>query len=158
MRLQQPLFVDKPVRSIRLRVMATDVPISAAVLVTDIQLQAGEQATGIVPNPAEAGTVQGRAQYRNGVLNPGLKVVALSNADAAVPVRMDVRNASSELRIGSYRFGKVTGSATVDGHNHTASQGHGQAPIITERQDLHLNVDISKRAHLRLAWHERGYE
>lgn len=155
MRLQQPIFVDKPVQSIRLRITATDVPTSAAVLVTDIQLQAGEQATGIVPNPREAGTTQGRAQYRNGVLNPGLKVVALSNADRAAPVRMDVRNASSPVRIGGYRFGHVQGSATADAVNHTATQGYGRAPTITERQDLHLNTAITKRAHLRLAWHER---
>lgn len=158
MRLQQPIFVDKPVQSIRLRITATDVPTSAAVLVTDIQLQAGEQATGIVPNPREAGTTQGRAQYRNGVLNPGLKLVALSNADAAAPVHMEIRNASGATRIGSYRFGVLSGTASVDGEAHTASHGHGRAPIITERQDLHLTTTLQGRAHLRLAWHERGYQ
>lgn len=155
MRLQRPLYVTKPVASIRLRVTARDVPTSAAVTVTDIQLQAGEQPTGIVPNPAEAGTTAGRAQYRNGVVNNKLSVIGLSNGDRAAPVRVDVRNASGVTRIGSYRFGDVQGNAYADGPNGTASHGWGRAPIITERQDLHLEAEATGRIHLRLAWHER---
>ena len=154
-RLQQPLYVTKPVASIRLRVMARDVPTSAAVTVSDIQLQAGEQATGVAPNPAEVGTTAGRAQYRNGVVNNKLSVIALSNGDRAAPVRVDVRNASGMTRVGSYRFGDVQGNATADGPNHTATHGYGRAPIVTERQDLHLNAEATGRIHLRLAWHER---
>ena len=56
MRLQQPIHVDKPVASIKLKISATDVPLSASVTITDIQLQAGEQPTGVVPNPREIGT------------------------------------------------------------------------------------------------------
>ncbi|WP_346921685.1 hypothetical protein [Glutamicibacter creatinolyticus] len=155
MRLQQPLYVDKPVRSIKLKITAKDVPTSAAVIITDVQLQPGEQATGIVPNPREAGTTQGRPQYRNGVVNPGLEVVALSNSDKAAPVRLNVRNAKGNTRIGSYRFGKLNGDAIADGPNHTATHGYGLAPIITERSDLHLRNAIDGRVHLRLAWHER---
>lgn len=154
-RLQQPLYVDKPVASVKLRVMARDVPTSAAVIVTDIQLQAGELATGVVPNPAEVGTTAGRAQYRNGVINNKLSVIALSNGDRAAPVRVNVRNAAGVTRIGSYRFGDVQGDATVDGPNGTATHGWGRAPIITERQDLHLEAEATGRIHLRLAWHER---
>lgn len=154
MRLQQPIHVDKPVVSIRLKISATDVPLSAAVLITDIQLQAGEQATGIVPNPAETGTTPTREQYRNGVINPGLKVVALSNAGKATPLTMHVRG-QGPVRIGSYRFGTLNGPALADGERHTASHGHGLVPIVTERQDLNLDTEITSRAHLRLEWTER---
>lgn len=156
MRLQQPIFADKPVRNIRLRISARDVPASAAVKVTDIQLQPGETATGVVFNPREVGTTPGRAQYRNGVINPGLRVLALSNADKAAPVRMAISGASGPVRVGSYRFGNVRGTATVDGPKHSATQGHGRAPIVTERQDLNLRTELLKRAHLRLAWEERN--
>lgn len=155
MRLQQPIYVDKRVLSIKLRIVATDVPTSAAVLITDVQLQAGEQATGIVPNPAEVGTTIDRAQYRNGVINPGLQVVALSNADKAAPVYMRIRG-KGETRVGAYKFGALNGVAEVDGLNHYASQGYGRAPIITERQDLTLNTVLAGRAHLQASWNERS--
>ncbi|GAA2940809.1 hypothetical protein ACFO7V_16920 [Glutamicibacter bergerei] len=155
MRLQQPIYVDKRVLSIKLRIVATDVPTSAAVLVTDVQLQAGEQPTGVVPNPAEVGTTIGRAQYRNGVINPGLQVVALSNADKAAPVYMRIRG-KGETRVGAYKFGALNGVAEVDGLNHYASQGYGRAPIITERQDLTLNTVLTGRAHLQASWNERS--
>lgn len=156
MRLQRPIFVNKPVSAITIRVITAEVPTSASVRITDIQLQAGEQATGVVPNPAEVGTTRGRPQYRNGIIRPGLKLVALSNADRAAPVRVEVRNAAGATRIGSYRFGPLNGRAVVDGPSGTATHGHGRAPIITERQDLHLNTELEGRAHLRLAWHERA--
>lgn len=155
-RLRQSIYSNgKRVTSIRLRVTARDVPTSAAVLITDIQLQHGERATGVVFNPREVGTTSNRAQYRNGVLAPGLRVVALSNADKATPVRMSVRDASGKVRVGSYRFGDLQGGATVDGPQNTATHGYGRAPIITERQDLTLRTDIENRAHLRLGWNER---
>jgi len=154
LRLQQPIHVDKPVQSIKLRITATDVPLSAAVLITDIQLQPGEQATGIVPNPAETGTTPTREQYRNGVINPGLKVVALSNAGKATPLTINVRG-KGRTQIGSYRFGTLNGPALADGERHTASHGYGLVPIITERQDLNLDTVVASRAHLRLGWTER---
>lgn len=156
MRLQQPLYVDKPVASIRLRIAARDVPTSASVTVTDIQLQPGELPTGIVPNPAEVGTTRGRAQYRNGVVNNKMRLVAMSNADKAAPVKMTVRNAAGKTRVGAYRFGTVNGTATADGPRNTATHGHGRAPVITERQDLHLRAEATGRVHLRLAWNERA--
>ena len=155
MRLQQPIYVDKPVASIKLKIIATDVPTSASVTITDIQLQAGEQPTGIVPNPAEVGTAIGRAQYRNGVINPGLQVVALSNADKAAPVYMRIRG-KGVTRVGAYKFGALNGVAEVDGLNHYASQGYGRAPIVTERQDLTLNTVLTGRAHLQASWNERS--
>ena len=154
MRLQQPIHVDKPVQSIKLRITTTDVPLSAAVLITDIQLQPGEQATGVVPNPAEIGTTPTREQYRNGVINPGLKVVALSNAGKATPISMNIR-AKGPAQIGSYRFGTLNGPALADGERHSASHGYGLVPIITERQDLNLDTMVTSRAHLRLGWIER---
>lgn len=156
MRLQQPLYMDKPVRSIKLRVLARDVPTSAAVTITDIQLQAGELPTGVVPNPAEAGTTRGRAQYRNGIAKPGLRLVALSNSDRAAPVKVQVRNGKGNTRVGSYRFGALNGAATVDGPNGTATHGYGRAPVVTERQDLLLMTELDNRLHLRLAWNERS--
>lgn len=155
MRLQQPIFVDKPVASIKLRIKAVDVPTSARVDITDIQLQAGEQATGVVPNPSEVGSSQLGSQYRNGVVGPGLEVIGMSNTDKATPVRMHVKNASGETRIGSYRFGDLDGDALVDPVNFTATHGYGRPPIITERQDLYLKTNISNRLHLQLAWNGR---
>lgn len=154
MRLQQPIYVDKPVASIRLKISAADVPTSASVTITDIQLQAGEQPTGVVPNPREIGTTIDRAQYRNGVINPGLQVVALSNGDKAAPAYMRIRG-KGKTRVGAYKFGELNGVAEVDGLNHFASQGYGRAPIITERQDLTLNTTLQGRAHLQLSWNER---
>lgn len=155
MRLQQRIYVDKPVKNIRLRITATDVPTSATVLMTDIQLQGGEQPTGVVFNPAEVGTTPGRSQYRNGVALPNLRLVALSNADKATPIELAIRNASGNVRVGSYRFGSVNGSAVADGEAFTATHGYGRVPIVTERQDLNLRTDIPARLHMRLSWNER---
>lgn len=155
MRLQQPIYAAKPAVSIRLRVKATDVPTSAAVRVTDLQLQAGELASGVVPNPSEAGTTPSREQFRNGVIVPGLQVVALSNSDEAVPVKMELLNATGPARVGAYNFQEGTAAGVVDGLTHTANRGHGFAPVITPRQDLNLQNQIARRAHLRLSWRER---
>ena len=157
MRLQQSIYPKrKPIGEIRLRVEARGVPGSARVRVTDIQLQAGETASGVVPNPVEVKTTPGRWQFRNGVVNPGLTVVALSNADKAAPVRLLVENANGATRIGSYRFGDVQGTAHADAQQHTATHGWGRAPIVTERQDLTLRTDIADRVHARLMWQDRS--
>lgn len=155
MRLQQPIYVEKPVKSIRLRITATDVPESSSVIITDVQLQAGELATGVVPNALEAGTKQLGKQYRNGVVNNRMTLVALSNADAAAPVRMRVLNAKGETRIGSYRYGELNGTAVTDARQHLASKGWGRPPTITERSNLNLEAFATGRLHLRLAWNER---
>ena len=157
MRLQQSLYAKpKGVVSIRIRISAYDVPTSAAVRITDIQLQPGETPSGVAFNPSEVGTSPGRSQFRNGVAPPGLRIVALSNADKATPVRMSIKDAAGSVRVGSYRFGEVQGAATVDGANSTATHGFGRAPVITERQDLNLRTELTNRAHLRLAWEERN--
>lgn len=155
MRLQQSLHVKKPVLNIKIRFEAQDIPVSASVVVTDVQLQSGELSSGPVFNPAEAGTTKLAAQYRNGVLKTGLDIVGMSNADKAMPVLMEARNVKGDLRLGSYRFGVVNGLARVDGENHTATHGYGHPPIITERQDLFLKTYVPGRCHLRLAWNER---
>lgn len=155
MRLQQPLYAKKPVASIRARFVAKDLPSSASIRITDVQLQSGEMASGPTFNPAEAGTTKLDAQYRNGVVKQGLDLVAVSNSDKAVPLRMQVRNANGNTRFASYRFGVVNGTATVNGTNHTATHGHGLLPVITERQDLFLKTFIEGRLHIRLAWNER---
>ena len=155
MRLQQPIYVDKPVASLKLKLMATDVPDSASVTITDVQLQAGELATGVVPNQIEVATNEGQAQYRNGVVNNRMSVFALSNADSASPARLTVRNARGETRIGSYRFGEIYGTATANARNHTATHGWGRPPIITARQDCNLEAFATGRLHLRLAWNDR---
>lgn len=156
MRLQQPIQVDKPVASIRLRIEAEDIPDSAAVLVTDVQLQPGETATGVTLNVEEARTELGRFQYRNGVVNPGLAVVALSNADEATPARLGLVATRASVRAGAFRFGKVNGRASVDAEDHSATQGWGLGPVVTARQDLNLLMDVDDRAHVRLSWRERS--
>lgn len=143
-------------KSIRLRISADDIPDSAAVLITDVQLQAGETPSGVVPNVDEARTLVGRAQYRNGVVNPGLDVVALSNADAASPARLGLVATNTTVRAGAFRFGPVTGSAWVDAEANTASQGWGLGPVVTARQDLNLVMSVGDRAHVRLSWRERS--
>lgn len=155
MRLQQPIHVSKPVQSIRLRLTTNDLPASAAVTITDVQLQPGEQPTGVVPNPREAGTFPGPAQYRNGVVMDGLEIAALANSDRAAPTRLEVRGTTENTRIGSYRFGKLRGTAIADGTRNTATQGHGRSPVITQRSDLALTAHTDQRVHMRLAWHDR---
>lgn len=153
MRLQLPIYARKPVASLTLRVRSQDFPAGASVAVTDFQVQAGALATGIAPNPSELVPRTAGKQYRNGVVHDGLEVVALSNGDRAAPARVEVAG-SGDMRVGSYRFGKVSGSAVVDGRAGTASQGWGRAPIITERSDLWLPCKLSGRAHVRVAWEE----
>lgn len=155
MRLQQSLHVKKPVSNIRIRFETLDMPVSANVVVTDVQLQSGELSSGPTFNPAEAGTTKLAAQYRNGVLKTGLDVVGMSNSDKAVPLIMEARNVNGDLRLGSYRFGVVKGRARVDGEALTATHGYGHPPVITERQDLFLKTYVPGRCHLRLAWNER---
>ena len=156
MRLQQPIFAHGRVAQIRLRVVVDGVPVSAAVLITDVQLQAGEVATGPTRNPEEWATETVGAQYRNGVVRPGMEVVALSNGDAAAPARLGVVATHTTIRrLGGFRFGVVDGDAYVDGATLAASQGYVRAPIITERSDLTMRADMDSRAHVRLAWEGR---
>jgi len=157
MRLQRPLYAQKPIEQIRLRIVGRDIPAGAELEVTDVQLQPGEEATGVGVNVREAGTTAGGTHWRNGVVHEGMEVLALANIDRATPVRMEVLNARADTRIGSYRFGTPpAGRAHVDGRTHSASAGWGRPPIITERSDLYLTtIEAEGRAHLRLQWEER---
>lgn len=155
MRLQLPFWARKRVASVTVRVRARGLPAGSAVEVTDVQLQAGADASGPAPNASELAPAPAGRHYRNGVVHEGLEVVALANTDRAAPVRLEVRN-GGDVRVGSYRFGRVNGSATVDGQAGTASQGWGRAPILTERSDLWLPVALDDRAHLRVQWQEMG--
>lgn len=155
MRVTQNFWtLEQRVEQIRLRVTARDTPAGSSIRVTDLQLQPGSDATGVVPSVRESGTTTGGTNYRNGVVHDGLDVVVLADPDRASPVRMEVRNADAETRLGSYRFG-APGSAYVDGRTHEASAGWGRAPIITERSDLYLTPYVGQRVHLRLSWTER---
>lgn len=156
MRLTAPVIVDdgRPA-SITLRFVARNIPDGATVDVTDLQFQGGRPATGVVPNVMDAGTAPDGLQRRNGVLREDQEIVLLSNADAAAPSGFEVVNASGAVRIGSFDFGQVDGEAFVDGRGHIASQGHGRAPIITERSNLNLKTSVEGTAHLRAEWEDR---
>lgn len=155
MRLQRPIHTDGRVTRIRLRITVQDIPGTATLRLTDLQLQPGEQATGVVPNPREAGTVARGAEYRNGVIAGDMEIVCLSNADRAAPARIEVRNGDGDARIGGYRFGRVQGTARASAEMHTASQGYGLVPTITQRSDLTMRTSTEGRVHLRVAWTNR---
>lgn len=150
-----------------LRITVRGLPEGTSVSITDVQLQQGDQPTGIVPNPREAGTVQTPVQrWANGVVNGDMVIVALSNNLAATPARVQVEGVRDRVQIGDMRFGRVEGSAWADARTHSSSQGWGRPPTITERSDLRLRGKVGDtgdewepkpgaRAHLRLSWIER---
>lgn len=142
------------VAAISIEVRCEGLPDGVAVDVTDVQLQPGDP-TGVVPHPADVGSSPGGRQYRNGVVTRSDVVVAMSNADLAVPARVTVRG-NADVRVGSFRFGRVQGVALVDGEAGTASQGWGRAPIITERSDLHARVDVTAPTHVTVEWADRS--
>lgn len=163
--------LDNQPEEITLTIRATNLTAGASVELTDIQLQSGPDATGIVPNPREVGTVQDGAIYRNGVTNGEMVVIAMSNSLASQPARVEVQGVhGDQVQAGDMHFGTVNGSAWVDGLTHENSQGWGRAPIITERQDLRMRMEVGEvendmgdnlpgtRAHLRLAWFDRHKE
>jgi hypothetical protein len=149
--------LDGRTAEVTLKVTVQDLPASASVTVTDVVLQPGETASGPVPNPREAGSTEGAVQYRSGVVPGDMDLVLISNADRASPTRVALESTFADVRVGSYRFGTVRGSAAVDGAAHTATQGWGRAPVITERCDLTIPAAVDGgRAHLRVQWTDRG--
>lgn len=145
------------VSQITLRLLVDGLPEAAEVTITDLQLQAGELPTGIVPNPAETGTPTGKTTYRNGVIHGGRPVVLLANIDAATPTQIAVERAHGETQIGSYRFGDPAGARVeADGAALTATAGWGRVPVVPERSDLHLNIRTAGRAFLRAGWTDRA--
>lgn len=155
MRVQRPIYPLKRVAAVTVRVTVRSIPEGAAVEVSDVQLQAGKLATGPAPSASELVPVAGGRQYRNGIIHDGLEVVALANGDRAAPASITV-GGRGEMRVGSFRFGEVVGSAEVDGRAGTATQGWGRAPTVTERSDLIVRCALEDRAHLRLSWEEMG--
>lgn len=156
MRLQYPFYAEGRVARIDLRVTARDLPEGARADITDVMLQPGADGSGAYGNPRELGTVSQGPQYRNGVIHDGLEVIALSNSDRGAPARLEVRGNSTSTRVGSYRFGRLDGTAVADGPAHEATQGWGRVPIVTERSDLTLRAYTDERAHLRVSWNDRG--
>jgi hypothetical protein len=62
---------------------------------------------------------------------------------------------SGSVRVGSFRFGVVNGSAFADGEAGTASQGWGRVPVVTERSDLQARVAITNPTHVVVEWVDR---
>lgn len=144
-------------KSISIKIAARDIPGGAAITVTDIQLQPGEHPSGIVGNPRETGATVGGLQWRSGVVNGDTDLVLVANPDRTSPTRLELEGTYGTVRVGAFRFGRVSGSAVADGENHAATQGHGRVPLLTERCDLTVPVESQRRAHLRVCWTDREY-
>ena len=126
---------------------------SEGIDVTDVQLQPGSP-SGVVPNPDDVQVRRGAKQYRNGIVAPSTdQIIILSNSDLASPTRVTVTpSGPAEVRIGSYRFGKISGPAYADAATGTATHGWGRPPVLTERADGHVAVTLDRPAHLTLEW------
>lgn len=136
----------KKVTRIRLQVIADDTPPGAEVDVTDLQLQPGRHITGQTLNTRDLGVepVEGW-QFRNGVVYGNQTLIVIADAPAASPTRWEASRANGQLQIGDYHMGH-TQLAWVDGHSHSASQGAGRAPHLTERADIDVPITLEGRA------------
>lgn len=142
----------KPVKRVKLRVAAHDLPEGAAARVTDLQLQPGAAITGYVPATTDHDIqTSKRWQFRNGVIRDDMTVIVFADTEAASPTRWDVRGANGRVKIGAFDFGTVSGSASVDGTAQTATHGAGIPPHITARSDLDVPVEVEGRTML-CAW------
>ena len=141
------------VAAVTVQVRCEGLPDGVAVDVTDVLLQPGDP-TGTVPHPGDVSVRPGGRQYRNGVVVRSDTIIAMSNSDQATPARVTAR-ANADVRVGSFRFGRVRGTALVDGEAGTATQGWGRAPIITERSDLQARVTVSAPTHITVDWADR---
>lgn len=142
-----PQRPERKVTGLALRIVAVDLPSEAEVLVSDVQLQPGNHTTGWVPHHADMGVhaVEGW-QWRNGIIHGDADVIVIADTPSASPARWDVRGAGGEIRIGGYHFGRVVGSASVDGSRHTATQGAGIPAHLTARADIDVPVYSEGRA------------
>lgn len=148
-----PAFLGRVDRiTVRVRVEGLDA--GEWVDVTDVQLQAGRMPTGRVPHPSDLRIRARGRRWFNGVVPRSDEVIAMANSDLAAPTRVRVYG-SGEVRVGSYRFGQVSGSATADGENHEATQGWGHVPVITERSDLHARVETNAPVLVIVDWRDR---
>lgn len=136
------------IEQIRLRVLSRGAPAGASAEVTDLQLQPGRQITGWVPQTRDLGVqaVEGW-QFRNGIVYGDQSLVVIADTSSASPTRWEISRANGECRVGDFWFGHVN-SATVDGHAHTATQGAGIPPHLTERADIDVPVRLEGRAAL----------
>ena len=142
----------KPVR-VTLEIAVDNLADGAEVRVADVQLQPGDAITAPTLNAGDLGVqpVDGW-QWRNGVVNGAQTVIALADTPAASPCVVDVREAAGPVRAGRYNFGDVRGPARADGWGHTASQGAGIPPHLTERSDVDIPVEVAGRALVTVAF------
>lgn len=156
MRLAGRFYTDgKRVVSVKLRVTARDIPSGAEVQLTDVQLQAGTGHSGYAFAPEDIDIRPRSRHYVNGTINESQPVMLLANMLVSSGTRLEVLDgAGGEVRLGTYRFGSVIGSAVADGETHEADQGWGRVPIITERSDLQLYAHVTERIHVRATWRD----
>lgn len=143
------------VESVKVRIVARDIPDGAEFGVTDVQLQAGRDPSGYSVNPEDVDVMERSRHYTNGTVTVSQPIMILSNMRFPSGTRIEVLDASSDVTVGDYRFGKVSGRAVVDGETGTATQGWGRAPLITERSDLQVDVTIGSKIHIRGSWADR---
>lgn len=145
------------VESVMVRVEYVGTASSDGADVTDLQLQPGE-ASGIVPNSADLRSLAGPRQWRNGVVPRSAdEVIVLANSDRAAPVRVDVTpSAAGQVRVGSFRFGRVAVPVWGDAETSTAPTGWGRPPVLTERSDGHLQVLTEQPLHMTVGWSDRS--
>lgn len=146
------------VRRVTVRIRYDGTGTSDAVDVTDVQLQPGDP-SGVVPHPADVATVRGGGRWRNGIITRTTdEVIVMANDDAAAPTLIQVTPAgAADVRVGSFRFGRVTGRASVNGETGAKSgtAGWGRPPVLTERSDGHVAVTTTRPLHLSVGWADR---
>jgi len=146
------------VASITVRVLYEGTETSDAVDVTDLQLQPGDP-SGVVPHPSDVATARGGSRWRNGVITRTTdEVIVLANDDAAAPTFIQVTPAGrADVRVGSFRFGQITGRASANAETGTKSgtTGWGRPPVLTERSDGHVPVITTRPVHLSVGWADR---
>lgn len=147
-----PQDPGKKVASLKLRVTAQDLG-EATVRVTDVQLQPGRMITGWVQRSEDRDihSVE-RFQFRNGVVHEDMTVIVMAETPDASPTRWDVRGGSGQVEVGGFDFGRVSGSASVDGTKQTATQGAGIPPHLTARADVDVPVKVTGGRALLTCW------
>lgn len=157
MRLVSRIPADRGVvAAVRVLIVYDGTDTTPAIDVTDVQLQPGEP-TGVVPHPSDIVTRPGATTYRNGIVTRSTdEVIFMANTDLATPTRVEVTPAGpGTVRVGSYRFGAISGPAYADAETQTASHGWGRPPVLTERSDGRARVETEQPVHLTLGWAER---
>lgn len=146
---------EKRVAEIRLRVSTRTLPVGAKVSVTDIQLQAGNGPSGKTYTPEDVNIIPRARQWVNGTITHSQPIMLLSNMLFPSGIRLEALDADTDVQLGSFRFGHVSGEAYADGEHFEASQGWGHLPVITPRSDLQIDAEVGKKIHLRASWDDR---